>query len=447
MKRYIRTISFLQALLIIGLFSLACSMVFSYLQYDMAHAHLRTLIQAVSLAGDEVTPAQLAGQLTQEDPALRVTLMSADGTVLCDTQATGDVENHLSRKEVQEALAGEWGWDIRYSRTTRVPSLYVARLNPTGEVLRLGYPLSAINQFVNGLLIIALCMCALVLALTHVAAGHFADRLMRPLRQIERALQDTSGTVPALPADRMFPEVNAIVSNIGAKIEKLHYDIAEVQRTMRVRSDFVANASHELKSPLTSIRGFAELLETGTIKDEARQREFLGRIIRESNRLLSIIEDILLLSRAERGEPANVADVDLRELALRITAALDGQAAARHISLEVAGSGHIQANPQDMWGLLYNLVDNGIRYGREGGFVRVRIDPGCVTVLDNGIGIPADQLPRVFERFYRVDKSHSRETGGTGLGLSIARNLALKYHGRLSVDSTEGEGSTFTFRF
>lgn len=451
MKRYIRAAALLQAVIIVGAFALACSLVFSKLQAQTIQTQLRTVIEAAALVGEAASYEELAGHLTKEDDSLRVTVAEKSGEVVYDTQGLVK-DSHSDRKEIAEALAGGWGYDVRKSQTTGAKTLYVAGLLPDGLVLRLGYPLSQVNRFVNAVLFTALILLALALLFTYAFSNRFAARLMRPLNQINALLQDEGEAAGAgAEGAKPFPEVAPILDNISTKIDKLHYDIAEIRRTQQLRSDFVANASHELKSPLTAIKGFAELLESGMIEDEAKGREFLGRIVLESDRLLNIIEDILHLSQAERGAPEDVVEVDLRAMTQEIVSALEPQAARKRISLEVAGGGSFRANANEMWELLYNLIDNGIRYGREGGFVRVRIDKDGVTVLDNGIGIAPDQISRIFERFYRVDKSHTRSdaegAGGTGLGLSIARHIAQKYGGELTVDSTPGEGSSFSARF
>lgn len=316
-------------------------------------------------------------------------------------------------------------------------------------LMRSGCPMPEINRFAVILLISGAMLCLLILCLLHFLSDRITRRLLRPLHRIND-LMHTSHT-DAEPHIDEFEDIQPIMDNISAMIRKLHYDMDEITRTQQMRRDFVANASHELKSPLTSIKGFAELIAADMVPSRELEREYLGRIIHESNRLLSIIDSILRLNKAESGDVQNVTQVDLRAAALESAQALESIAAKKDIHIEVAGQGFALANPQEIWELVYNLMDNGIRYGRKGGFVNVRIDPHTITVIDNGIGLEASQLPRIFERFYRVDRSHTRfgsdaAAGGTGLGLSIVRNIALKYGGDVSVTSTLGEGSTFTVR-
>lgn len=446
MKRYVRCVFAVETIGIIGLIALCCSMVFSYLQYQSAALHLRTLIRAVS---DDVASGQDAAALSQtllaEDAALRVTLLDGEGTVRFDTRADlSQTENHLSREEISQAMEDGFGQAIRYSQTTGTPSLYVAHRLDSGLILRLGYPLSAINQFVRALLLISLAVCALALAAVWLAAGRFTARLLRPYAQLSELMEDgLGGASTGFLSRGAFREAQPLLDNLAMKIDRLNYDTEEIRRTQRLRSDFVANASHEMKSPLTSIKGFAELLNNDMVDGEAQRHEYLGRIVAESERLLSVIDDILQLSRAESGEIRDAERVDLRALSEEIRRALEPLARKKNISINVAGGGFTLANAQEMWEIIYNLIDNSIRYGREGGYVNVRLADDEITVVDNGIGIPADQLSRVFERFYRVDKSRSRLTGGTGLGLSIVRHVALKYGGDVRVESREGEGTAF----
>ncbi|MEG0767027.1 MAG: ATP-binding protein, partial [Clostridia bacterium] len=279
-------------------------------------------------------------------------------------------------------------------------------------------------------------------------ANRFSDRLLEPLLQVQTLL---TGKQEETPLQAPFPEVEPLLSSIQYLVRKLYHDLDEVTQTQQVRTDFVANASHELKSPLTSIKGFAELMASGLVASEGKRQEYLQRIVRESDRLLAIINDILHLSQAETTPPGPITTVDLQKIAQEVVQALEILAGQRRITLTVQGKAQAKANARDVWEMLYNLVDNGIRYGREGGVVRVMMQEGTQTVTlrvqDNGMGIRQEHLARIFERFYRVDPSRSRGSGGTGLGLSIVKHLAGKYQGAVEVESQPGEGATFTLRF
>jgi two-component system phosphate regulon sensor histidine kinase PhoR len=228
------------------------------------------------------------------------------------------------------------------------------------------------------------------------------------------------------------------------------HDVTEVRRLERMRRDFVANVSHELKTPLTAIRGFAETLR-GSELPEAQRSAFLDVILRHAERLARLIDDILELSRVEgRQQPFVAADVDVARVAALLLRDLSPQLEARRIGAELAPGAHgvAFADRRAVEQILGNLLENASKYTEPGGRIEVRVaEAGSqirVEVADTGIGIPPEDLPRIFERFYRVDKARSRDLGGTGLGLAIVKHLAQAQGGEVSVRSRPGEGSTFT---
>jgi two-component system phosphate regulon sensor histidine kinase PhoR len=228
------------------------------------------------------------------------------------------------------------------------------------------------------------------------------------------------------------------------------HDVTEIRRLERMRRDFVANVSHELKTPLTAIRGFAETLR-GSEMPEAQRAAFLDVILRHAERLARLIDDILELSRVEgRQQPLTLAEVDVARIAAVLLRDLEPQLEARRIRAElVAGSrGVAWADRRAVEQIFGNLLDNASKYTEEGGQIRIRVaENGThvrLDVEDNGIGIPPEDLPRIFERFYRVDKARSRDLGGTGLGLAIVKHLAQAQDGEVSVRSRVGEGTVFS---
>jgi two-component system phosphate regulon sensor histidine kinase PhoR len=228
------------------------------------------------------------------------------------------------------------------------------------------------------------------------------------------------------------------------------HDVTEIRRLERMRRDFVANVSHELKTPLTAIRGFAETLR-GSPVPEAQREAYLDVILRHAERLQRLIDDILELSRVEgRQQPMTLGEVDVARVAAVLLRDLEPQLEARKIRAEVVpGSrGVAWADRRAIEQIFANLLDNATKYTEEGGRILVRvIENGThvrLEVEDNGIGIPAEDLPRIFERFYRVDKARSRDLGGTGLGLAIVKHLAQAQEGEVSVRSRPGEGTTFS---
>jgi len=227
-------------------------------------------------------------------------------------------------------------------------------------------------------------------------------------------------------------------------------DVTELRRLETIRRDFVANVSHELRTPLASIRAMAETLEEGALHDEEVAQKFLSTIVREADRLARISEDLLILSDAESKAPEKEW-FDLGVLIREVVARLESKAKVAKLSLEVHGfdSCNISGSRDQIEQVVVNLVDNAIKYTPEGGKVSVesKSTNGTVTVdvRDTGIGIMEGDLPRVFERFYRVDKARSRDSGGTGLGLSIVKNIIEAHGGEVRVKSEFNHGSTFTF--
>ena len=230
---------------------------------------------------------------------------------------------------------------------------------------------------------------------------------------------------------------------VGAVL--LAFDITEQQNAQRNRREFTANVSHELKTPLQGIIGSAELIENGMVKPEDMPR-FTGHIRKEASRLVTLIEDILRLSQLDEGRQMPSEQVDLFELADEVKSVLEGACEAKHINMKLMGE-HVSIDgvKRLLYEIIYNLCDNAVKYNNEGGIADIDISSdeknAYITVRDSGIGIPQDQQERVFERFYRVDKSHSKESGGTGLGLSIVKHAVSYHNGTVSMKSEPGNGT------
>ena len=230
---------------------------------------------------------------------------------------------------------------------------------------------------------------------------------------------------------------------VGAVL--LAFDITEQQNAQRNRREFTANVSHELKTPLQGIIGSAELIENGMVKSEDMPR-FIGHIRKEASRLVTLIEDIIRLSQLDEGRQMPSEQVDLFELAGEVKSVLEGACEAKNINMKLMGE-HVFVDgvKRLLYEIIYNLCDNAVKYNNEGGIADIDISSdeknAYITVRDSGIGIPQDQQERVFERFYRVDKSHSKESGGTGLGLSIVKHAVSYHNGTVSMKSEPGNGT------
>lgn len=374
--------------------------------------------------------AQFAGN------QLRITLIEQDGTVLYESAADAStMENHLDRPEVQAALKNGHGSSRRTSDTLGTEDYYYAVLLPSGEILRVACSASNIYQIYGSAvpyLVLAICI---LMVMAVVFAVLLTRRLVEPIKKLPEALDD-----PELANDpkRVYPELRPFVVEIQQQRESKE----------SIRQEFTANVSHELKTPLTSISGYAEMIESGMAKEEDVKR-FAGTIHREAGRLLNLISDIIRLSRLDEDQtPVSHAPVDLHTIAQECIETLTPSAEKRGISLQLEGdSTVVHGEKNSLWELVYNLTDNAIRYNRVNGTVTVTLKDHSIAVSDTGIGIPPEHQERIFERFYRVDKSHSRATGGTGLGLSIVKHVAERHNAKISLESTVGVGTTITVTF
>jgi two-component system phosphate regulon sensor histidine kinase PhoR len=242
----------------------------------------------------------------------------------------------------------------------------------------------------------------------------------------------------------------ALRSRRGA-IAILH-DITDLERLERIRKDFVANVSHELRTPLTAIRGYAETLLDGALEDQENNRKFLEVIRSHAIRLNNIASDLLVLSELESGQVAAAPEpVPIHAALEAAIKTLESEARVRGVSMHVGdlGAGHVLGHRIRLEQAFVNLLDNAVKFNRPGGEVRVETSRTAegkvrIAIADTGIGIPSEDLPRIFERFYRVDKARSREVGGTGLGLSIVKHVIERMNGCVTVESQLGKGSVFT---
>lgn len=282
--------------------------------------------------------------------------------------------------------------------------------------------------------------------------GRSALELLRNIDfadNIQKALQGYRSEMSFQKGKREYRALISPVAEIGVVVFFL--DITEKSEAERMRKEFSANVSHELKTPLTSIYGNAEMLEAGVVKDSDKP-VFYCKIKNEAARLMALIEDIMMLSELDEGKvQARCEKVDLAEVAWECAGALEQKATEHQVAINFAGSGEMTANRFLIYELFYNLIDNAIKYNKAGGKVEVVIaqtgEEIKITVADNGIGIPAEEQQRIFERFYRVDKSRSKRSGGTGLGLAIVKHVVLAYAGQIHVVSEPGKGTEFQIVF
>ena len=368
---------------------------------DIQRQQLKTETGMAALAVDELQAGYLE-KLPAEN--YRVTWISAAGNVLYDSDmAASQMENHLEREEVQAAMRKGYGESQRYSGTMTVKMLYSAQRLADGSVLRLSMPQHTMLMVIWDM---------------------------------------------ALPIGVILLVVIGASVALAARETKK----ANQEETEAMRREFTANVSHELKTPLHSISGFAELLKNGMVMEQDTGY-FAEKIYNEAQRMIKLVQDIIILSRLDEGqENTTKSAVNLYQLAEGVIANLEPMADKQGITMELIGQPVVMDGiPHLLNSMLFNICENAIKYNKPEGSVLVEVSEISghprITVRDSGIGIPMRDRHRIFERFYRVDKSHSKEVGGTGLGLSIVKHAARLHNAKLEVDSIVGEGTLITVKF
>ena len=375
---------------------------------------------------------------------LRITLIEPDGSVLYDSNAAAaTMENHLSRPEIQQALANGSGQSDRMSATLGYRTYYYALRLSDGSILRVAKDAQDTWAIYDEALPAIVVSCMLIMALAVLLSWLLCRRLLKPILRMTDDLDNIRENVP-------YRELTPFV-------EAIHADRLMQKNTEKLRQEFTANVSHELKTPLTSISGYAELIETGMARPEDIPG-FAARIRTEAARMIALVNDILQLSQLDgmsqhASEPPAMTAVDLADIARVCAESLKINAKKAYVSLSTElAAAPVSGDRAMLEELCQNLCDNAIRYNRPGGKVRLvtgrsRSGQPFLTVEDNGIGIPQEAQSRVFERFYRVDKSHSKATGGTGLGLAIVKHIAIIHSAHIELESQLGEGTRITVSF
>jgi signal transduction histidine kinase len=398
----------------------------------------------------------------------RVTIIDQRGTVLADSDVADDavaqIENHGTRPEVRQAFAGGRGTDARRSDTTGRRTVYLAlKVTPAGAahpfIVRLGMPLTLLEQRVHDLQRTLLIAFGVAFIVSVTVSFLIAQGLTRPLQDMAAvARQLASGSLGQRVQTRSSDEVGVLAATLNQMADQMDRDITALRRLEQVRRDFVANVSHELRTPLTSIKGYVEALLDGAKDNPEEATRFLQIILNQSDRLNLILEDLLQLSQIESGlvrfrrEPVHLGALVERTLPL-IRPLVDKKRQTLTVAVP-ANLPPVSGDEDRLVQVLTNLLDNAVKYTPEGGTISVvgrnaagqpAHGPALVelSVTDTGIGIPDADRPRVFERFYRVDKARSREMGGTGLGLSIVKHIVEGHTGRIWVESHQPRGSRF----
>ena len=396
------------------------------------HREADYISKAVQISGTEYL-----NQMDEVRANTRITWISAEGTVLYDsTEDEHTFENHKNRPEVKKAFAKGEGEDIRKSDTIGEEMCYYAEKMPDGTVLRVSRTMNSAMKSAFHILPFMIFLALIMIVTAWLLSKWQIERLIRPINtlDLENPLEQ-----------EMYPELQPL-------LERIEQSNKEKEAMAAMRREFSANVSHELKTPLTSISGYAEIMKDGLVRPEDMQH-FSEKIYQEASRLITLVEDIIKLSRLDEGRvELEKEEVDLYELSREIISRLAPQAAKNQVRLELTGeSVKYTGIRQILDEMIYNITENAIKYNNPGGKVSVwagnTLQGKKVVVTDDGICIPEDQIDRIFERFYRVDKSHSKERGGTGLGLSIVKHGVMLHHGEVHVESKLGEGTRIELVF
>ena len=547
-KRIFRSICLVAIAVFLASVALFLCVLYDYFG-NVQHNQLRTQTELAAQGVQALGEEYFQGLFPK---GYRITWISADGDVLFDSQAdSAEMENHLAREEILEALSTGYGESARYSITLMERTLYSAKRLPDGTVIRLSVAQSTIPTLLLGMSqpLVVIILIAIVLSfwLAHRLSRHITaplnrlnlddplnnegydelspllrriDAQQRQIRQQQRELRQKQeefeavsenmaegilllnpkgvilginrsaatllGTSRAcigkhiLSVNRTM-EVSELLSAMerGVRAERvldlnggkyqlalnpvregdavtgavlLMLDVTEREQAEQMRREFTANVSHELKTPLHTISGCAELLENGMVRPEDQAR-FYAQIRSEAGRMIALVEDIIRLSHLDEGAADLKRErVDLYDLAAETVGSLSREAESAGVSVRIAGeSSPVDGIPQLLESIVYNLTDNAIKYNRRGGTVTVSVRPTAdgiqLRVQDTGTGIPPEHRERIFERFYRVDKSRSKELGGTGLGLSIVKHAARLHDAKIDLQSEVGVGTTITVLF
>ena len=376
-------------------------------------------------------------QMDGVDWDTRLTQIASDGEVLYDSRRDETtIENHRGRPEVQDALENGTGEDVRMSDTVGREMYYYAVLLDDGSVLRVarsvdGLIRTAVNVFpvMGALAVLMLCFAALL-------ARWQTKRLIKPINEL----------------DLEYPLENDVYPELRPLLVAMDKQNKEKEAVSNMRKEFSANVSHELKTPLTSISGYAEIMKNGMVRP-VDIPVFSERIYKEARRLITLVEDIIKLSKLdEESVELEKEEVNLYELTREVVSRLSPQASQKNIRMEVTGEPVVYNGIRQILDeMIYNICENAIKYNNDYGRVSVwvgdTLEGAKICVSDTGIGIPKEHQERIFERFYRVDKSHSKERGGTGLGLSIVKHGAILHGAKVIVESESGKGTRMEIHF
>lgn len=381
----------------------------------------------------------LQGEYDPDVDDLRITMIKKDGKVFYDSFAdVKKMENHSNRQEVRQALKHGNGKAIRTSDTLDKNTFYYAVRLDDGNVLRVAKESRSIWSVFIKVMPAILILIFVILAISKMLSDVLTKSLLLPIEQMSENLDHLEDITTY---KELMPFINTI--------QEQHKNIL---MNAKMRQEFTANVSHELKTPLTAISGYSELIQNGMANEEETIR-FAGEIHKSAKRLLTLINDTIRLSQLDTSEQKVIYEaIDLYKIAEDCVNMLKFSAENHGIDISIHGTNaYLEGNREMLEEVVYNLCDNAIRYNNEGGKVDVTVKPVkgkiYLCVEDNGIGISKEHQERIFERFYRVDKSHSKSTGGTGLGLAIVKHIIQQHGAHMELTSEKGKGTKIEIEF
>lgn len=381
----------------------------------------------------------LQGEYDPDVDDLRITMIKKDGKVFYDSFADAKkMENHANRQEVRQALKHGNGKAIRTSDTLDKNTFYYAVRLDDGNVLRVAKESRSIWSVFIKVTPAILILIFVILAISKMLSDVLTKSLLLPIEQMSENLDHLEDITTY---KELMPFINTI--------QEQHKNIL---MNAKMRQEFTANVSHELKTPLTAISGYSELIQNGMTNEEETIR-FAGEIHKSAKRLLTLINDTIRLSQLDTSEQKVIYEaIDLYKIAEDCVNMLKFSAENHGITISIHGTNaYLEGNKEMLEEVVYNLCDNAIRYNNEGGKVDVTVKPVkgkiYLCVEDNGIGISKEHQERIFERFYRVDKSRSKSTGGTGLGLAIVKHIIQQHGAHMELTSEKGKGTKIEIEF
>lgn len=396
---------------------------------------------------DELNRTRLGDTFKSE--GIRITIIKRDGKVLYDNYKGKITEKHLQREEVKQAIAEGTGTCIRHSDTMQRSYLYVADYESDNQtIVRLAMPFDGLSQSISILLapfIFSICISFMVV---FILSKRMADEIVEPFQDITNTINSTNISEDVLSFDKYdYPELYKITDALtNMSMENKKY-LERLGKEKKVRQEFFSNASHELKTPLTSIRGYTELIRSHTIQDSAQIDTCLDCVLKESDHMTQLINDILTISKLETEEmQVTYSHIQVKKLLDSVVETLKPQIEAMDLKVYVNATDFtVFASLDHIKGIFYNLISNAIKYNKSNGRIDIELKKNqknmYFSVEDTGIGIAKKDQERIFQRFYRVDKQRSKTIPGTGLGLSIVKHVVYYYEGKVHLTSKENIGT------